>query len=289
MTALAHQETPGGGASPPPQAMSAGSGAAPFAADALARAVNEALEADRILPFYQPTLALGSGAIAGFEALARWHHPELGLLEPASFVSVFELPGTGPAIGRRLLSRIGRDLAAFHRAGALIPQIGLNVSQRELAEGGYADALQNLLTQTGFAPERVTVEVRSGVALEVSDGAVTAELQRLGALGVRLALDGFGDGLASLSQLRRVPVERIKIDRRFIAGIEDDPDDAAMVAGLIGLARQLGLKTVGVGVETPAQLAFLREERCDFAQGYLLGRPMPAAAVPHFAAGVLAA
>lgn len=264
-------------------------GTLPADPDALARAVGEALEQDRILPFYQPTLALGSGDIAGFEALARWHHPVLGVLEPSAFAAAFELPATAGAIGRRLLARICRDVLAFERAGARIPQIGLNVSQRELAEGGFAETLAARLSEIGFAPQRVTVEVGRGIVLEAGEGSVAGELRRLSMLGVNLALDGFGAGFASLTELRRVPADRIKIDRSFIAGIEDDPDDAALVAGLIGFARRLGLKTVAVGVETPAQLAILREERCDYAQGYLLGRPMPAAAVPHFAAGVLAA
>jgi EAL domain-containing protein (putative c-di-GMP-specific phosphodiesterase class I) len=180
-------------------------------------------------------------------------------------------------------------MSGFERLGAPLREIALNVSYQELREGSFAASLGVRLDTVGLDPRRVTVELGRGIDFSDPEDEVPGEIRRLAGLGVRIALDDFGTGFASLTQLRRMQADRIKIDPSFIARIEDDPEDAALVAGLIGLAHRLGMKTVAEGVERPAQLAFLREEGCDFAQGYLLGRPMPAAAVPHFAAGVLAA
>jgi EAL domain-containing protein (putative c-di-GMP-specific phosphodiesterase class I) len=261
----------------------------PTEPDALADQVEAALAENRILPFYQPMLDLASGDIAGFEALARWQHPEFGLLAPAAFAGAFEQQRLAVAIGQRIMARVCDDMSGFERLGAPLREIALNVSYQELREGSFAASLGVRLDTVGLDPRRVIVELGRGIDFSDPDDKVPGEIRRLAGLGVRIALDDFGTGFASLTQLRRMQADRIKIDPSFIARIEDDPEDAALVAGLIGLAHRLGMKTVAEGVERPAQLAFLREEGCDFAQGYLLGRPMPAAAVPHFAAGVLAA
>lgn len=255
----------------------------------LAEQVEAALNEGRILPFYQPMLDLASGAIAGFEALARWQHPQRGLLAPAAFAEAFEQPRLAVAMGQRIMARVCDDMRGFDRLGTPLGEVALNVSYQELHEGGFAASLAVRLDTVGLDPRRVTIELGRGIDFADPDDRVPQEVSRLTGLGVRIALDDFGTGFASLTQLRRLQADRIKIDPSFIARVEDDPEDAALVAGLIGLAHRLGMKTVAEGVETPAQLAFLREEGCDFAQGYLLGRPMPAAAVPHFAAGVMAA
>ncbi len=180
-------------------------------------------------------------------------------------------------------------MCSFDRLGAPLREVALNVSYQELREGGFATSLAVRLGAVGLDPRRITVELGRGIDFSDPDDQLPGEIRRLAGLGVKIALDDFGTGFASLTQLRRLNADRIKIDPSFIARVEDDPEDAALVAGLIGLAHRLGMKTVAEGVERPAQLAFLREEGCDFAQGYLLGRPMPAPAVPHFAAGVMAA
>lgn len=261
----------------------------PAEPDALAGEVDAALAENRILPFYQPMLDLASGGIAGFEALVRWQHTERGLLEPAAFAEAFARPRLAVAIGQRVVARVCDDMRGFDRLGTPLREVSLNVSYLELREGGFAQSLAVRLDAVGLDPRRVTIELGRGIDFSDPDDRLPSEIRRLAALGVRIALDDFGTGFASLTQLRRLNADRIKIDPSFIARVEDDPEDAALVAGLIGLAHRLGMKTVAEGVERPAQLAFLREEGCDFAQGYLLGRPMPAAAVPHFAAGVMAA
>ncbi|QJP15538.1 EAL domain-containing protein [Starkeya sp. ORNL1] len=261
----------------------------PTEADALALEVEAALAENRILPFYQPMLDLASGDIAGFEALARWQHAEFGLVEPAAFAGAFTQPRLAVAIGQRIVSRVCDDMCSFDRLGAPLREVALNVSYQELRDGGFATSLAVRLGAVGLDPRRITVELGRGIDFSDPDDQLPGEIRRLAGLGVKIALDDFGTGFASLTQLRRLNADRIKIDPSFIARVEDDPEDAALVAGLIGLAHRLGMKTVAEGVERPAQLAFLREEGCDFAQGYLLGRPMPAPAVPHFAAGVMAA
>lgn len=249
-------------------------------------AIIQALATNAIEPYYQPTIDLSSGRIDGFEALARWHHPERGLVEPRAFAAAFESPDLAVLIGRHMLGRAGRDFLAWSRAGLPIARIAVNVADSELRQGDYAASLQAQARNTGLPLDRLTLELTGNVNLTGAADQLGAQLRSLHKLGVTIALDDFGAGLASLRHLTRLPIDRIKIDRSFVARIEDDPDEAAIVAALIGLARRLGIRTVAAGVETPAQLAFLRAEGCDLAQGYMLGRPMPAAAVPHFMAGV---
>ncbi|WP_029351793.1 EAL domain-containing protein [Bosea sp. 117] len=251
----------------------------------LAMELRQALEASRLTPHYQPVFELRSGRIAGFEALMRWEHPTRGLLETAGFAAAFDDPELAGALSARLLDDVGRHMLGWRAGGYAPGEIALNVSDLQLRQGGLAESLAVWIEAQRLKPAQVVIELAEGTEFGPGSGAA-AELRRLAALGVTVALDNFGAGTASMVLLRQIEVNRVKIARQYIARLEDEPDDAGLVAGLIGFARSLGIKTVAEGVERPSQLSMLTAEGCDYAQGYLLGRPMAAPAVPLFAGGI---
>jgi len=234
--------------------------------------LRRALEAGELRLLYQPVLSLSSGAFVGAEALVRWQHPERGLLAPAAFVGVAEDCGLIAPLGAWVLREACRQAAAWDVGR----NVSLNLSPRQLSHSDVPRLLADALEQTGVDPARIELEITENVLMEQSASAL-ATLRRLRQMGVRLVLDDFGTGWSSLGYLKRFPIDGLKIDREFVGGLADQPQDAAIVAAVLSMADALGLSVVAEGVETEAQLAWLRERRCAFAQGYLLGRPMPAA------------
>lgn len=225
---------------------------------------------------YMPTVDIASGLCSGFEALARYTHPQLGPVSPSVFVPLAEQHGLAGPLGTWVRRRVARDV----RTG-LLPagRVAVNVSALELADPGFADGFLDLLERSGLPIERIGVEVtETAVAAHFSE-AVEA-LRRLQAAGVPVALDDFGTGHASLDYLARLPCDTVKVDQSFVAGLCDDERCAAIIAGVIGMAHATGHRVVAEGVETPEQLAALTAWGCDEAQGYLLGRPTRPALIP---------
>jgi diguanylate cyclase (GGDEF)-like protein/PAS domain S-box-containing protein len=243
-----------------------------------------ALVLDCIVPFYQPKVALRSGALVGFEALLRWHHPRLGIQSPETLAPAFDDAELGIDLGARMLSRVLADMSRWLDAGLDFGQIAINASSAEFRRGDYAERVLNLLRQTGVPPHRLEIEVTEGVLLDRTVENVERILHNLNAAGVTIALDDFGTGYASLTHLKQFPVDVIKIDRSFTSNMENDADDAAIVKAVLGLSQKLGIEVVAEGVENAAQASLLREYGCDKAQGYHLGRPMPAEDIPQFVA-----
>jgi len=233
--------------------------------------LRRALEAGELRLLYQPVLSLRSGAFVGAEALVRWQHPQRGLLPPAAFVAVAEDCGLIAPLGAWVLREACRQAAAWDAGRS----VSLNLSPRQLSHSDVPRLLADALEQTGVDPARIELEITENVLMEQSAGAL-ATLRRLRQMGVRLVLDDFGTGWSSLGYLKRFPIDGLKIDREFVGGLAEEPQDAAIVAAVLSMADALGLSVVAEGVETEAQLAWLRERRCAFAQGYLLGRPMAA-------------
>ncbi|MCS0493519.1 EAL domain-containing protein [Ancylobacter sp. MQZ15Z-1] len=251
----------------------------------LSARVRLALENGEFLPYYQPKVCLNTGAIVGFEALLRWRHPRKGLLGPQEFGQVFEDADLSVAIGERLLALTTRDMASWMELGCSFGHVALNVSSPEFARGELPERILSALDSAGVPPERLVVEVTETVFLGRTAQTVRQSLQALHQAGVFIALDDFGTGYASLSHLKQFPVDRIKIDRSFVHDIEHDIDDAAIVRAVINLGQSLGIETVAEGVETPAQAAYLRSNGCDFAQGFLYSKALPAARVPGLLKG----
>jgi diguanylate cyclase (GGDEF)-like protein/PAS domain S-box-containing protein len=248
----------------------------------LIREMRVALEQGGLVPFYQPKVDLATGGVVGFEALARWRHPARGLLAPAAFAAVFDDPEIGIGVGRVLRRQIVSDVARWIDGGHDPGRVFLNLSSAQFGEGDLAEALLADIAAVGLARDRIGVEITETVLLGGNGDRVGPVLDALHAAGIRVALDDFGTGYASLTHLKRFPVDEIKIDRSFVQDLERDPDDAAIVTAVLQLGRSLGLDVTAEGVETEAQARVLLAEGCGYVQGYLYGRPMPAERVPGF-------
>ncbi|WP_075214277.1 putative bifunctional diguanylate cyclase/phosphodiesterase [Mongoliimonas terrestris] len=223
---------------------------------------------------YQPQVALGSGTLTGFEALVRWNHPERGLVPPAAFIPVAEETGLIVGLGEWVLRTACMDAAAW--PGDL--KVAVNLSPMQFDGPGLPAVVASALARSGLLPERLELEITESVLL-ADTSATLATLGQLKALGVRIAMDDFGTGYSSLSYLRAFPFDKVKIDRSFVADMEVNADSAAIVRAVLTLGASLGMSTTAEGVETGSQLALLRAEGCDDAQGYFLSRPVPAADV----------
>jgi EAL domain-containing protein (putative c-di-GMP-specific phosphodiesterase class I) len=237
--------------------------------------LREAIEQGQLSVHYQPQFALRSRSLVGFEALVRWHHPEFGLMLPGEFIPVAEETGLVNPMGAFVLERACRDLARFreHAADDGL-SVAVNVSARQLIRGTIVDDVAAALAAAGLAADALCLEITESVLLE----GVAPAIRTLGALktiGVRISIDDFGTGYSSLSYIGKLPIDELKIDRSFVVDLHDE-GGAALVRGIIGLAKALGHHVVAEGIETLQQLELLEAGACDVAQGYLLGRPVPA-------------
>jgi diguanylate cyclase (GGDEF)-like protein len=233
-----------------------------------------ALEDDQVRVAYQPQVELATGRMTGLEALARWQHPERGLVAAAEFIRVAEDTGMIHALGRRVLAQACRDYASWRKAGALEDdvEIAVNLSPRQLARGEVVDATAAAIAETGINPNRLCLEVTEGAV--VSNGARAGSvLRRLKALGVCIAVDDFGVGYASLGYLERFPIDMLKIDRSLVDGVATEARKQRVVATVMALAETLGLTVVAEGIEVPEDAQELMSLGCRFGQGYLFARP----------------
>ncbi|WP_379485833.1 putative bifunctional diguanylate cyclase/phosphodiesterase [Novosphingobium soli] len=250
------------------------------------RDARAALADDRVIPFYQPKIALGSGEVVGFEALLRWHHPERGLQPPQAIQAAFEDSALSTLLTDRMLDRVLADIAAWSSAGQPIGRIAINGSPADFRRGDFAERMLGRLHRLGLPSALLELEVTETVFLGQVADTVERALSTLRAEGVTIALDDFGTGYASLTHLQQFPVDVLKIDRAFVSRLDSDNSaDIAIVHGIIDIARRMDVRTVAEGVENPAQLERLRELGCDIAQGYLFGRALSAQRVASFLEG----
>ena len=223
--------------------------------------------------FYQLEVDLADESATGLEALVRWQHPRHGLLPPAEFIDVAEETGHVVALGEFVIREACREVARRQAVpGADHLVLSVNLSARQLGEGRLLDVVRDMLAETGLQPSQLCFEITESVLMDDVEFSIEA-LLGLKALGVRLAIDDFGTGYSSLSYLRRFPVDVVKLDRSFVAGLGVDSAATAIVAATVNLCHALGLSVVAEGVETEEQLVALRALRCDRAQGYYWGRP----------------
>ena len=238
--------------------------------------LRRAVEMGEIEVYYQPELSLDTGMMVGAEALARWHHPVAGLLEAGAFIELAEESGLILDLGAWVLAEACRQAGVWHRARPDFQlTIRVNLSARQIAQPDLVAMVVRALEGGGIEPSSLCLEITE-TALMADPAAGLKVLQDLRSLGVRLAIDDFGTGYSSLSYLKRFPVDVLKIDRSFVDGLGDDPEDTAIVTAIISLARALGLRVVAEGVETRRQLVELRRLGCDRAQGFMFARPRPA-------------
>lgn len=244
----------------------------------LARDLPAALEQEQLRLVYQPVAGLAEHRIFGLEALVRWDHPLLGTIPPDDFISLAEDDGLIVPLQRWVLSTALADLAVLRAAGHEL-QMGVNVSVRHLQAGCLAPDVARALADSAVPPGNLVLEVTESVMLDPEER-LESDLATVREMGCVIALDDFGRGYSSLAYLSRLPVDILKLDREFVADIEGDPRLAALVATIVDLGRTLGMDVVAEGVETPGQLAALRDMGCGYVQGYLVGRPVPFAELP---------
>jgi len=241
----------------------------------LESALRFALTRGELLLHFQPKIEIASGRMLGVEALVRWAHPTRGLVPPGDFIPLAEDRGLIVPIGRWVIQAACRQIRDWRAAGFVAPRVAVNLSARQFVSDTLVDDLVDALALYGVAPSELEVELTESVLMADPERA-NQVLQQLHTMGIGISIDDFGTGYSSLSYLKRFPAQTVKIDRSFISGLPTDGDDTAITQAVIAMAHSLGLKVVAEGVETAAQLALLRKLGCDEAQGYLLGRPMPA-------------
>lgn len=239
--------------------------------------LHRALDRHEFELHYQPKVNLKTGAVAGAEALLRWRHPERGLVHPAAFVPVAEDCGLITSIGRWVVYEACRQAQAWQDAGLGPVPVSVNISAAEFRSSTFLKHILGILNETGLDPRQLEIEVTEGVLMAHVD-ATRSILEALKAMGVRLAIDDFGSGWSSLSYLRRLPIDTLKIASSFLEEITERSPSAPIVSAIIGMGRSLRHRVIAEGVETEAQLAFLRAERCDEGQGYYFSRPIAAQA-----------
>ena len=241
---------------------------------ALERDLRKALETDGLYLEYQPKIALKNNELTGLEALVRWNHPERGSVSPADFIPLAEETGLIVPIGEWVLETACEQMVKWMEAGLPPFIMAVNCSSIQLVRTDMASVIKTVLENTGLNPAYLEIELTESLLLENVEEGINI-LQALKDLGLHVSIDDFGTGFSSLSYLKRLPVDKLKIDQSFIKDLTTDPGDAAIVTSMITLAHNLELTVIAEGVENTEQLGFLRAERCDEIQGYLVSRPMP--------------
>ena len=230
-----------------------------------------AIRAADILPWFQPIFGIADGKILGFEALARWLHPTRGHVPPDRFIPMADEMGLLPDLSRQLLLRAARVMEPLDPA----LHLAFNLSPSQLADPGLAEVIREVLDESGLSAGRLEIEVTEQAVVADFDLACRS-IGALQNMGVRVSLDDFGSGMSSLSVLSRLPLDAIKIDRSFVAAIQDSPEKRKIVRALLLMAASLEIGVTAEGIESAAELSVLRDMHCDRGQGYLVSRPVPA-------------
>jgi EAL domain-containing protein (putative c-di-GMP-specific phosphodiesterase class I) len=232
-----------------------------------------ALDADEIVVFYQPIMHMDGSCVHGAEGLVRWQHPELGLLPPSDFIPIIEQTSLVGPLTRHVLEKAVAQCAAWRRAGQDLT-VSVNLSVRNLLDPDLSSLIGDLLSIYRLTPEALELEITESMLMSDPDRSLVT-LTRLNQLGVGLSVDDFGTGYSSLANLRRLPIDELKIDRSFVSPMLSDESDLIIVRSTINLGHDLGLKVVAEGVEDEETLSRLANLGCDLAQGYHFSKPLP--------------
>lgn len=239
----------------------------------LETALRIALKENQFSLVYQPQIDLKSGSLYGLEALIRWNHPDQGVISPDSFIPFAEKVGLIKEIGAWVLTEACMQAAQWKAKGVDYKRIAVNISGRQLSSGHLADFILATIREKGLSFESLELEVTESFLMENEEQSIN-QLRALHDCGLTIAIDDFGTGYSSLSYLKCLPVDKLKIDRSFVRDTPEDPDDMAITEAVIALGSALGLRVIAEGIETPEQMAFLRERGCQFGQGYYYSRPL---------------
>lgn len=233
-----------------------------------------ALQRDEFELYYQPKVDIRTQKVVGVESLIRWNHPERGLVSPDQFIPIAEESGVVVEIGAWVIEEACRSSVALNEASEHPISVAVNISSRQFRDPGLVNTIRRNLRLFGLAPNQLELEITETMLMHDVDAA-TLTLTRLHGLGVQLAIDDFGTGYSSLNYLKRFPMNTVKVDRSFVRDIPNNADDMAITSAVIAMAHRLNLEVVAEGVETREQLAYLQEQKCEYAQGYLISKPVP--------------
>lgn len=237
--------------------------------------LKKALGTDQILVYYQPQISLKTKKITGVEALVRWQHPELGLLQPKQFLAIAEQCDLINTIGETVLAIACKQIVKWKNLGLPIETVAVNIAGNQIHNSKLVEIVDNILQQTKCKTEWLELEITEDFILKKTQQAIST-LQQLRDLGVSLAIDDFGTGYSSLSYLKQLPINKIKIDRSFVRDLSNDMADAALVQAIISMGKKLQLKLIAEGVENGSHEIFLAAHNCDYAQGHYYSKPLPA-------------
>lgn len=247
----------------------------------LRSALQQAIEQQQFELHYQPQIHAPSGRVVGVEALIRWRHPERGNIPPSDFISLAEDTGQIIPISEWVLATACRDAHQLNSLGLGEITMAVNISPMQFQRPGFLASIEQVLASSGLTSTLLELELTEGVLMDSAEQAIQA-LRNLRALGVQIALDDFGTGFSSLSYLKRLPINRIKIDRSFVRDVISDRYDAAIIDGVVAMAGKMGLEVLVEGVETAEQFGYLQQRHCDYFQGFYFARPMPLDALREF-------
>ncbi|MHC8359002.1 phosphodiesterase DibA [Pseudomonas sp. LS2P72] len=248
--------------------------------------LRRALEQQELRVYYQPVHDLKTSRLIGVEALVRWEHPQRGLVSPAEFIPIAERTGLIAEIDAWVMRQACEQMCQWQQAGVVLSFVAVNVSSRLFARRELFGQVAKVLHETGLDPAFLELEITESAVMDDPEVALE-QMHRLRELGVRLAIDDFGTGYSSLLRLKRMPVQKLKIDQGFVAGLPWDEDDAAIVRVIIALAQSMGMQVHAEGIEQVEQAGFLLEHGCDLGQGYWFGRPVPAEKLDWMCAPVI--
>jgi len=237
--------------------------------------VREALENGHIVPWFQPQISTDTGRVTGFEALARWSHPDRGMIPPNEFLPAIEEAALLERLAEIMIFHALTAVRAWDAAGADVPQVGVNFAGPELNNPRLVEKVQWELDRFDLTPDRLAVEILETVISDTPGDMVARNVKRLGELGCRIDLDDFGTGHASIASIRRFSVGRIKIDRSFVMKSDRDPEQQRMISAILTMAERLNVETLAEGVETVGEHALLAQLGCNHVQGFGIGKPMP--------------
>jgi EAL domain-containing protein (putative c-di-GMP-specific phosphodiesterase class I) len=240
--------------------------------------LRRALERDEFTLHYQPKVNIASGLVTGMEALLRWQHPELGSVAPGRFIPIAEETGLILPIGAWVLKTACMQNRAWQRQGVRRFPVAVNLSPRQFSGETLLDDIKTALDASGLAPSDLELEITESMVMNNPEQAVN-QLRQLKELGICVAIDDFGIGYSSLAYLKRFPIDSVKVDRSFVEDIPEDVNSMAIAQAVIAMAHNLRLKVVAEGVESEAQLGFLRGEGCDEIQGYYFCKARPASEI----------
>jgi EAL domain-containing protein (putative c-di-GMP-specific phosphodiesterase class I) len=240
---------------------------------ALESSLHSALSKEQLFLMYQPQMDISTGTIIGLESLLRWQHPMLGLVPPDKFIRIAENSGLIVPIGEWVLRTACAQARQWQDEGLPPVTIAVNVSAVQFRQPSFCELIRKVLQETGLPPQYLELELTESLLLSSADVTLTV-LQKLKAMGLKLAIDDFGTGYSSLSYLKHFAVTKLKIDRSFVRDVAVNPDDAAITAAIISMAKNLHLKVIAEGVENEEQMSFLRDHQCDEIQGYYFSKPL---------------